>query len=321
MEYRQFGTTDCKVSPMGLGCLSMSGMYGAGNDDESIATLHRAFELGINFLDTSASYGNGHNHELIGKAIKGRRDQVVIHSKSGSPRSAAGTGLDGGSSPEYLIQTCEESLQRLGIDCLDVYCMSRIDPAVPVEESVGAMARLVEQGKTRYIGLSEASAASIRRARKSPSHRLATDRVLAVVPRPRAGQHRGLPRVRHGADGLLAAGPGLLRRRRPRPERAFRRRQPPQPAPSPTRQHRAQPGAAGSGGGRRQGEGHHHHPARAGVAHGPGPGHHPHPQQQEPQPPGRERQGRRREAHGRRPGAGWIPSSPTAPPPAIGRGT
>ena len=159
MEYRQFGTTDCKVSPMGLGCLSMSGMYGAGNDDESIATLHRAFELGINFLDTSASYGNGHNHELIGKAIKGRRDQVVIHSKSGSPRSAAGTGLDGGSSPEYLIQTCEESLQRLGIDCLDVYCMSRIDPAVPVEESVGAMARLVEQGKTRYIGLSEASAA------------------------------------------------------------------------------------------------------------------------------------------------------------------
>ena len=166
MQYHQFGTTDCKVSPMGLGCLSMSGMYGAGNDDESIATLHRAFELGINFLDTSASYGNGHNHELIGKAIKGRRDQVVIHSKSGSPRSAAGTGLDGGSSPEYLIQTCEESLQRLGIDCLDVYCMSRIDPAVPVEESVGAMARLVEQGKTRYIGLSEASAASIRRARK-----------------------------------------------------------------------------------------------------------------------------------------------------------
>ena len=166
MQYHQFGTTDCKVSPMGLGCLSMSGMYGAGNDDESIATLHRAFELGINFLDTSASYGNGHNHELIGKAIKGRRDEVVIHSKSGSPRSAAGTGLDGGSSPEYLIQTCEESLQRLGIDCLDVYCMSRIDPAVPVEESVGAMARLVEQGKTRYIGLSEASAASIRRARK-----------------------------------------------------------------------------------------------------------------------------------------------------------
>ena len=167
MEHRQFGTTDCKVSPMGLGCLSMSGMYGAGDDEESIATLHRAFELGINFLDTSASYGNGHNHELIGKAIKGKRDQVVIHSKSGSPRAANGAGLEGGSSPEYLVRTCEESLQRLGIDCLDVYCMSRIDPTVPVEESVGGMVRLVEQGKTRYIGLSEASAASIRRARKA----------------------------------------------------------------------------------------------------------------------------------------------------------
>ncbi len=166
MEYRQFGTTDYKVAPLGLGCLSMSGMYGARDDDESIATLHRAFELGLNLLDTSASYGDGHNHVLIGKAIKGRRDQVVIHSKSGSPRAQDGTGLDGGGSPEYLIRTCEESLRRLGIDCLDVYCMSRIDPGVPVEESVGGMARLVEQGKSRYIGLSEASADSIRRARK-----------------------------------------------------------------------------------------------------------------------------------------------------------
>lgn len=166
MEYRRFGCTDYEVSPMGLGCYSMSGAYGAGDDAESIATLHRAFELGINFLDTSASYGNGHNHELIGKAIRGRRRQVVIHSKSGSPRAADGTGLDGGSSPEYLARTCEESLRRLGIECLDVFCMSRIDPAVPVEESVGGMARLVEQGKTRYIGLSEASAGSIRRAWK-----------------------------------------------------------------------------------------------------------------------------------------------------------
>lgn len=166
MEYRRFGGTEYEVSPMGLGCYSMSGAYGAGDDAESIATLHRAFELGINFLDTSASYGNGHNHELIGKAIKGRRHQVVVHSKSGSPRAPDGTGLDGGSSPEYLARTCEESLRRLGIECLDFFCMSRIDPAVPVEESVGGMARLVEQGKTRYIGLSEASAGSIRRARK-----------------------------------------------------------------------------------------------------------------------------------------------------------
>ena len=215
MEYHQFGTTDCKVSPMGLGCLSMSGMYGAGNDDESIATLHRAFELGINFLDTSASYGNGHNHELIGKAIKGRRDQVVIHSKSGSPRSAAGTGLDGGSSPEYLIQTCEESLQRLGIDCLDVYCMSRIDPAVAVEESVGAMARLVEQGKTRYIGLSEASADSIRRARKiHPIVSLQIEYSLWS----RDPEQGNIEACREFGMGLMAYSPlgrGLLRRRRP----------------------------------------------------------------------------------------------------------
>jgi aryl-alcohol dehydrogenase-like predicted oxidoreductase len=166
MEYRQFGTTEFKVSPMGLGCMSMSGVYGPADDTESIATLHRAFDLGINFLDTSASYGSGHNHELIAKALKGRRERIVIHSKSGSPRAPDASGNRSGSAPEYLTQNCEQSVKRLGIDCLDIFCMSRVDPKVPVEESVGAMARLVEQGKTRYIGLSEASANSIRRARK-----------------------------------------------------------------------------------------------------------------------------------------------------------
>jgi aryl-alcohol dehydrogenase-like predicted oxidoreductase len=166
MEYRQFGTTEFKVSPIGLGCMSMSGAYGPADDAESIATLHRAFDLGINFLDTSASYGSGHNHELIAKALKGRRERIIIHSKSGSPRAPDASGNRSGSSPEYLTQNCEQSLKRLNIDCLDIFCMSRVDPKVPVEESVGAMARLVEQGKTRYIGLSEASANSIRRARK-----------------------------------------------------------------------------------------------------------------------------------------------------------
>jgi aryl-alcohol dehydrogenase-like predicted oxidoreductase len=166
MEYRKFGNTDYKVSPMGLGCMSMSGVYGPGDDNESIATLHRAFDLGINFLDTSASYGKGHNHELIAKALKGWRGKIVIHSKSGSPRTPDPSGLRGGSSPAYLMETCEESLKRLGVDVLDIFCMSRVDPKVPVEESVGGMARLVEQGKSRYISLSEASADSIRRARK-----------------------------------------------------------------------------------------------------------------------------------------------------------
>ena len=166
MEYVQFGTTEFKVSRLGLGCMSMSGVYGPADDNESIATLHHAFDLGINFLDTSASYGSGHNHELIAKALKGRRERIIIHSKSGSPRTPDASGNRSGSSPEYLTRNCEESVKRLGIDALDIFCMSRVDPNVPVEDSVGAMARLVERGLTRYIGLSEASANSIRRARK-----------------------------------------------------------------------------------------------------------------------------------------------------------
>jgi len=166
MEYVPFGTTEFKVSRLALGCMSMSGAYGPADDKESIATLHRAFDLGINFLDTSASYGEGHNHELLNKALKGRRERIVIHSKSGSPRGPDASGLRSGSTPEYLTQNCEQSVKRLGVDALDVFCMSRVDPNIPIEESVGAMAKLVERGLTRYIGLSEASAQSIRRARR-----------------------------------------------------------------------------------------------------------------------------------------------------------
>jgi len=166
MEYVPFGSTEFKVSRLGLGCMSMSGAYGPADDKESIATLHRAFDLGINFLDTSASYGQGHNHELINKALKGRRERIIIHSKSGSPRTPDASGNRSGSTPEYLTQNCEASVKRLGVDALDVFCMSRVDPDIPVEESVGAMAKLVERGLTRYIGLSEASANSIRRGRK-----------------------------------------------------------------------------------------------------------------------------------------------------------
>ncbi len=112
MEYRKFGTTDLAVSPLGLGCMRMSGPQGGVDDEESMATIHMAIDLGINFLDTSASYGNGHNHELIARALKGRRERVVVHSKTGSPRTPDPSGIRGGGSPEYLARVCEDSLRR-----------------------------------------------------------------------------------------------------------------------------------------------------------------------------------------------------------------
>jgi aryl-alcohol dehydrogenase-like predicted oxidoreductase len=172
MEHRRFGNTDLTVSTIGLGCYGMSGAYGPADDAESIATIHSALELGVNFLDTSASYGNGHNHRLIGEAIRGRRHDVVIHSKSGSPRDGSSDAVRGGGDPRYLRQTCEQSLKNLGIETLDVFCMSRVDPNVPIEESIGGMAELVKEGKTRFISLSECSADSLRRG--SAAHPLAS---------------------------------------------------------------------------------------------------------------------------------------------------
>ena len=163
MERRRFGNTDLTVSTIGLGCYGMSGAYGPADDAESIATIRCALDLGINLLDTSASYGKGHNHRLIGEAIRGRRHEVVIHSKSGSPRDGNLDAVRGGGDPRYLCQTCEQSLKNLGIETLDVFCMSRVDPNVPIEESVGGMAELVNEGKARFISLSECSAGSLRR--------------------------------------------------------------------------------------------------------------------------------------------------------------
>ena len=152
MNRVKFGPTGLMVSPIGLGCMSMSGCYGAQDDAECIATIHEAIDHGINLLDTSSNYGEGHNHALIGKAIKGRRDQVVIHSKLGTVhkdgKSVAGT-------PEHIRASTEGGLKRLGIDCLDVICISRVDPALPVEEQVGGMAQMVKEGKTRHIAISK----------------------------------------------------------------------------------------------------------------------------------------------------------------------
>ena len=169
MDTAIFGNTGEKLSRIGLGCFSMSGAYGAGDDGESIATIHRAIDLGVTLLDTSASYGQGHNHRLIGEALKGgKREKVFIHSKTGTVRANDGSSVAQGSgTPDRLRLICETSLKNLGIEALDAFCLSRVDPTVPIEESVGAMARLVEQGKTRFIGLSEAAPGTLRRAMKA----------------------------------------------------------------------------------------------------------------------------------------------------------
>jgi aryl-alcohol dehydrogenase-like predicted oxidoreductase len=164
MKTRKLGSQGLTVSELGLGCMGMSEFYGTGDEEESIATIHRALELGITMLDTADMYGYGANEQLVGKAIKDRRDQVVLATKFGIQRgeNRSFRGVNG--SPEYVHQACDGCLQRLGIDYIDLYYLHRVDPNVPIEDTVGAMAELVQQGKVRYIGLSEAAAETIRRA-------------------------------------------------------------------------------------------------------------------------------------------------------------
>jgi len=163
MEHRTLGHSSLSVPALGLGCMSMSGTYGKGDDAQSIEVVHRALDLGVNLLDSSDMYGFGHNEELLGRAVRGRRDQVVLTTKFGQARTPEGRAIVNGR-PEYVVQACDASLKRLGVDVIDLYYQHRVDPGVPIEDTVGAMKRLIEQGKVRYLGLCEAAPATIRRA-------------------------------------------------------------------------------------------------------------------------------------------------------------
>jgi aryl-alcohol dehydrogenase-like predicted oxidoreductase len=165
MQQRELGRSGIKVSALGLGLMSMSGVYGNANDEESIRVIHYAIDKGINFLDSADMYGWGHNETLLGKALKGKRDKVIVATKFGQVKLPDGKqAVDG--RPEYVLQACDASLKRLGIDMIDLYYQHRVDTNVPIEDTVGAMKRLVEQGKVRALGLSEARPETIRRAHK-----------------------------------------------------------------------------------------------------------------------------------------------------------
>ncbi len=205
MDQRTLSNQGLVVSELGLGCMGMSEFYGSSDEDESVATIQRALDLGVSFLDTADMYGRGANEQLVGRAIAGRREEVVLATKFGivrDPDNPAGRGISG--RPEYVLMACDASLRRLSVDHIDLYYQHRVDPQVPIEETVGAMASLVEQGKVRYLGLSEASPETIRRAQAvHPIAALQTEYSLWT----RDVEDEILPTLRELGIGLVAYSP------------------------------------------------------------------------------------------------------------------
>ena len=204
MQTRTLGKQGLTVSTLGLGCMGMSEFYKGGSEEESIATLHRAIDLGVTFLDTADMYGPFKNEELVGRALRGRRDRVVLATKFGNERKADGTYLGVNGRPEYVHAACDASLRRLGVERIDLYYQHRVDTKVPIEETVGAMAELVKAGKIRWLGLSEAAPATIRRAHAvHPISALQTEYSLWS----RDPEDEVLPTVRALGIGFVAYSP------------------------------------------------------------------------------------------------------------------
>ena len=230
METRKLGSQGLEVSALGLGCMGMSEFYGTTDEDEAIATIHRAIELGVTFLDTADMYGPFTNEELVGKAIAGRRDEFVIATKFGNMRGEQGEFLGINGSAEYVRSACEGSLRRLGVETIDLYYQHRVDQATPIEETVGAMAELVQEGKVRHLGLSEAAPGTIRRGHAvHPISALQTEYSLWS----RDPEAEILPTVRELGIGFVAYAPlgrgfltGAIRSVDELDERDFRRRGP-----------------------------------------------------------------------------------------------